>query len=75
MIDFITKNFNFIVYFFEIVALITGVLMFKKHKNSVTKIFIFFIAYAVFVELVGVFLIYFKTLDRLFRWVWNDLVY
>tara|TARA_B100001063_G_scaffold183332_1_gene172801 strand:- start:145871 stop:146572 length:702 start_codon:yes stop_codon:yes gene_type:complete len=61
MIDFITKHFNFIVYFFELIAFITGVILFKKHKSKATKIFIFFLAYIVFVEFVGCILTYLKA--------------
>jgi len=61
MIDFLTKNFNFINYFFEFFALVTGVVLFKKHKSTATKIFIFFLAYIVFVEFVGFVLTYLKS--------------
>ena len=62
MLEFITQNFNFIVYLFEINALIIGVCFLNKGTNKSTKIFVFYLGYIVFVELVAFLLLYLKEL-------------
>ena len=62
MIEFITKYFNFISYGFELLPAIIGLVVFKKHKHTVTKCFIYFLVYIVFVECVGICFIYFREL-------------
>ena len=61
MIEYLTQNFNFITYGFEIIALIIGALHFRKYKNSTTKYFVYFLLYIVFVELVGACFFYTDT--------------
>ncbi len=62
MIEFITKYFNFISYGFELITAIIGLLVIKRHKQSETKCFIYFLVYIVFVECIGVSFIYFRDL-------------
>lgn len=61
MVDFLTKYFNYITYVFEFFALIVAVFCFKKFKHTATRVFIFYIAYVMFVELVGISFFYFKS--------------
>ena len=61
MVDFLTSNFNFIIYGFELLAAIVGVLCYKKFKDTATLYFIYFLIYVFFVELIGASLIYFNT--------------
>ncbi|WP_142785798.1 hypothetical protein [Changchengzhania lutea] len=60
MLEFLTAHFHFIVYSFEIVSAIIGLLYYKKYKNTTTLIFIYFLLYTVFVELLGASLVYFQ---------------
>ncbi|WP_452224588.1 hypothetical protein [Lacinutrix chionoecetis] len=53
MLKFITENFHLITYAFEILALITGIIFYKKYKNTTTKLFIYYLFYVVFVEQMG----------------------
>ena len=59
MFEFLTNNFNFITYGFELLAAIVGVFCFKKFKNTTTQYFIYFLIYIFFVEFVGASLVYF----------------
>ncbi len=61
MIEYITQNFNFITYSFELIAALAGLFCFKKHQNSATKYFIFFLSYIFIVEIIGALLIYTPT--------------
>lgn len=61
MLKFLTDNFNFITYGFEIVTALIAILAYRKYKNSATKYFIYFLVYIVFVELVGASFVYFPT--------------
>lgn len=53
MIEFLTNNFHFIVYSFEILAALAGIILYSKFKNSFSKYFIYFLSYVVFIEIVG----------------------
>ncbi|MFL0352789.1 hypothetical protein [Xanthomarina sp. GH4-25] len=61
MIEFITSHFNFIVYTFEILALLVGLYFFNKTRCKSTRIFVFYLGYVVFVELVAFSLMYLKS--------------
>lgn len=61
MEEFITTNFNFIIYGFELFAALIGILCFNKFKKTKTKYFIYFLIYIFFVEIIGASLIYFPT--------------
>ncbi len=45
MEDFILKNYNSLTYSVEIIAAVTGILLFNKYKYTVAKYFIFFLCY------------------------------
>lgn len=62
MIEYITQNFNFITYTFELIAALVGLFCFKKYKNYPTKYFIYFLSYIFFVEIIGALLIYTPTI-------------
>ena len=53
MLEFITKNFNFISYFFEFLAMLTGLLCLKKYKGTTTTFFILFLIYIVLIDFTG----------------------
>ncbi|MEP3837740.1 MAG: hypothetical protein ABJM36_08835 [Algibacter sp.] len=59
MIDFLTRNFNFIIYALEFLTAIVGLLCIKKYKNTTTRYFIYFLVYIFMVEIFGASLIYF----------------
>ena len=61
MLKFLTENFNFITYGFEILAASIAIILYNKYKNTSTKYFIFFLLYIVFVELVGASFLYFSS--------------
>lgn len=61
MEEFLTKNFNFITYGFELLAALAGILYCKKFKNTTTEYFIYFLIYIFFVEFIGASLLYFAT--------------
>ncbi len=69
MLDFLIDNFNFITYGFEFIAVLTGLIFFKRYKKTTVKIFIIFLVYTIFVEFMGAFLVYFRTFSviRLIR--------
>ncbi|SFD35650.1 hypothetical protein [Algibacter pectinivorans] len=58
MIDFLTRNFNFISYALEFLAAFVGLLCFKKYRNTSTRYFIYFLVYIFFVEVIGAMLVY-----------------
>ena len=53
MLKFITENFSFISYGFEFLALLVGLLCYKKYKGTSTIIFIYFTLFVVFVDYSG----------------------
>ncbi|XMO85951.1 hypothetical protein AAFN75_14270 [Algibacter sp. AS12] len=58
MIDFLTRNFNFITYALEFLAAFVGLLCIKKYRNTSTRYFIYFLFYIFFVEVIGAMLAY-----------------
>ena len=52
-IDFINKNASNVWLFLEIVAAVTGVLLFKKYKQTQAKYFIYFLVYIVAIVIIG----------------------
>jgi hypothetical protein len=59
MLEFLTSNFNFIIYGFELLAALVGILCLVKFRNTTTQYFIYFLIYVVFVEFIGASLVYF----------------
>ena len=53
MVDFLTSNFNFIIYGFELLAAIVGILCYKKFKNTATLYFIYFLVYLSICDFLG----------------------
>ena len=51
--DFIKENRSFIWLFFESLAAITGLFLFKRYEKSYTKYFIYFLVYVVFIVIIG----------------------
>ena len=61
MLKYLTTHFNFVVYFFEVLAILTAIFTFKKFKNTKTKLFIYYLFYVGFVELGAAAITYFKS--------------
>lgn len=51
--DFFLKNWGLITHFVEISAATTGLIYFKKYKDSHVRFFIYFLIYVVFIEIFG----------------------
>ena len=65
MIEFLISNFHFIVYSFEIVAALIGIILYSKFKNSFSKYLICFLSYVVIVEIVGYLLAIYRNHELL----------
>ncbi|MFD2823769.1 hypothetical protein ACFS5M_08815 [Lacinutrix iliipiscaria] len=65
MVEFLTSNFHFIVYSFEIIAALVGIILLPKYKNSFSKYFVYFLTYVVFVEVIGYTLAYYRNHELL----------
>lgn len=63
MEEFITKNFNFITYFVEVLAATTGVLLHTRYKLTEAKYFIYYLVYIVLVEVLGSYSHYLNELN------------
>ena len=55
MDDFLIKNYIHITHFVEILAAVTGILLFKKYKYTYTKYFIYFLVFIAFAEIVSMY--------------------
>lgn len=53
MLDFISKNSPFIYLALEVLAAVTGIIYFKKYKNTKAKYFIYFLIYIVLIVSLG----------------------
>lgn len=53
MIDILTNFENYLTYIFEIIAAITGSYYLSKNKDSVLRIFVYYLWLTVFVEIIG----------------------
>ncbi|MGB1308985.1 MAG: hypothetical protein ACPG6B_08755 [Oceanihabitans sp.] len=53
MYEYIGINSNYIVYFFEFIAVVSAILCYKKFKNTHAKYFIWFLIYVFFMEVIG----------------------
>ncbi|MBU2940509.1 hypothetical protein KO494_13255 [Lacinutrix sp. C3R15] len=65
MIEFLINNRLNILIFVEILAAVTGVLLYGKYKGSAAKYFIYFLVYIVFMAIGG----------RYTYWVYNDGIF
>ena len=52
-IDFINNNSSNIYLFLEILAAVTGLILYKKYKNTIAKYFIHFLVYTVIIVIIG----------------------
>ncbi|WP_274474634.1 hypothetical protein [Mangrovimonas aestuarii] len=53
MEPFLDKYYDFITFSVELIALVAGILAFKKFKDTAVKYFIYFLGYILLVEIVG----------------------
>ena len=53
VIDFLINNSNNLILYFEILAAVTGLVLFKKYKNTAAKYFIYFLVYIVAMVILG----------------------
>lgn len=51
--DFLKENYTFLTSLVEFIAAFTGVILYKKYKDSNVKYIIYFLIYAYFVDLIG----------------------
>lgn len=61
MNEFLKENYNLLTYSVEIIAALSGVLSYGKYKSSPVKYFIFFLAYAGIIDIIGNYPRYFKS--------------
>lgn len=53
VIDYVINNSHNLILFFEILAAVTGLVLFNKYKNTDAKYFIYFLVYIVIIVVVG----------------------
>ncbi len=63
MQDFLTEYYTTLTYSVEFLAAFTGLLLFKKYKNSNAKYLIYFLVLAFFIDLIGYYPRVLKNLD------------
>ena len=65
MEEFLIKYYSILTHGVEIMAAVTGLLLFKKYKPTAVRYFIYFLVYVVFVELIGSYPRYLDKLELL----------
>lgn len=73
VIDFLINNSNNLSLFFEILAAVTGLVLFKKYKNTAAKYFIYFLVYTVVMVIIGRYT-YFVKNDGFFSYLDGTLI-
>ena len=73
MLKFLTDNFSFIVYGFEIAAMLVGILCYKKFNGTTTQIFIYYLMYVAFVDCFGATFFYLKEFPITSFLISNDV--
>jgi hypothetical protein len=51
--EFLLHNYGFLTRLVEIIAAVSGILVFKKYKDTAVKYFIYFLIYVAIIELIG----------------------
>ncbi|MEP3837741.1 MAG: hypothetical protein ABJM36_08840 [Algibacter sp.] len=73
MEDFLIENYNFLTKSVEIIAAVTGLLVYKKFKDTAARYFIFFLVYIVVLELVGGYIRYVRP-DKILDFLIGTLI-
>ena len=66
MKEFLVENYSLLTYFVEVMAALTGVILFGKYKNTFIKYFIFFLVYLTFCDTISNYTKYVKEGEILY---------
>ena len=63
LFEFLSKYYTFLIKATELIAVLTGLILYKKYKHTDVKYFIWFLIYVVIIETVGSYPVYLKSLN------------